>query len=400
MTFLRTVVFVPVLYLLIVLTAHAEGVRAPFPVLPDYLVPTVDPESGLTFTRISKPGVLGHGLKCGAAYCRHRYSSSQAWNADQSLLLLSKGCGGYCFLDGQTYQPLFFRPQSQDCEWLPNQAEQMICGGDNGLTLWSPRTDTAETLFSSNEYKDFRLGPGKGNPSLDGQRIVVRAENSHGATVAFIYDLVSRSKLPDVDLSRLPGANNYCSISPLGQKVVCIQTLTSGVQQVHIFDESGMLLQSWLENHRPGHGDMTIGDDGTEYMVGISKSTPDKYRVIKRRLDNGDVTTLTNYGEATHVSMRAIRNTNWAFVSFEGDPAEVARHPKWAPFGRQIVALALDGSSEVRLVADTRNIKVDYVSEAHGSPSPDGSQIIWASNWGIPGGPVYAFVTQMPSLAE
>jgi hypothetical protein len=370
------------------------------PSLPGYLVAVKDPVSGLTFTRITKPGNLGEGVKCGTDYCGHRYSSAQAWNSDQTLLLIASGCSGLCFFDGHTYSPLFFRARSGNCEWHPRSPEQMICVGDHDIRLWTPRIDADSVLFKTTDYKNLQLGPGKGNPSRDGERIAVRAVTNIGAMVAFVFDIRRRVKYPDIDLSRLPGTNGYCTIAPLGEKVVCFQSLPDGTQQTFIFSVNGELLQSWLENHRPGHGDITLGSDGSEFMVGISKSPPDKYQVIKRRLDDGTVTPLTAYGEATHVSLRATDREGWAFVSYEGDPAEVATHPKWAPYSRQIIALALDGSEEVRRIAETYNVKSDYHSEAHGSPSPDGSQIIWSSNWGNPGGPVYEFVTQIPWLAD
>jgi WD40 repeat protein len=370
------------------------------PALPEYLVQVKDPVSGLAFTRITKPGKLGEAIECGEDYCGHRYSSAQAWNADQSLLLIASGCSGLCFLDGQTYKPLFFRASPGNCEWHPLNPDQMICVNDRDIRLWTPRTDTHTVLFTTNLYSQLQFGPGKGNPSRDGTRIAVRALTKSGALVVFVYDLRTRIKYRDFDLSRLPGKNGYCTITPAGESVVCSQTLPDDIQQTFILSKDGQLSQSWLEKHRPGHGDMTIGADGIEIMVGISKSEPDKYHVIKRRLDNGVVTSLLPYGEATHVSLRANNHHGWAIVSYEGDPKEIARHPKWAPFGRQIIALALDGSGRVRPIAQTNNVKVDYHSETHASPSPDGSQIIWSSNWGVPGGTVYEFVTQVPWLGE
>ncbi len=364
--------------------------------LPEYLVEAKDPVSGLMFKRVTKPGDLGNGVECSEKNCGHRYSSAQAWNADQSLLLISSGCSGLCFFDGRTYSPLFFRARSDNCEWLPDNPEHMICVGDRDIRLWAPRADVDTLIFRSDVHKDLQLGPGKGNPSLDGSRIAVRASTGDGKFVVFVYDLNKREKFPDIDLSSLPGRNGYCTIAPLGEKVVCFQTLADETQQTFILSKEGQLLQSWLENHRPGHGDMTVGADGAEIMVGISKSKPDKYQVISRRLDNGLVTKLLPYGEATHVSLRAIANNGWAIVSYEGDPEEVASHPKWAPYSRQVVAVALDGSGRVRPIARTNNIKNDYHSETHASPSPDGTQIIWSSNWGKPDGRVYEFVTQVP----
>src|SRR5690242_10444282 len=67
--------------------------------LPGYLSETTDPWSGMVLVRITEPGILGLAGVCGKKYCTHRYSSAQAWNADQSLLLIVNGCGGMCFLD-------------------------------------------------------------------------------------------------------------------------------------------------------------------------------------------------------------------------------------------------------------------------------------------------------------
>jgi hypothetical protein len=162
----------------------------------------------------------------------------------------------------------------------------------------------------------------------------------------------------------------------------------------------GNLVQSWTEHHRPGHGDMTVDDDGHEVYVGISKSIPDIYQVIKRRLDDGRVTALAPYGEAQHASMRAIRRPGWVFLSYAGDPLALAGHPQVAPFAQEVIALKIDGSGEFRRIAHTINAPSDYWSETHASPSPDGSQVIWSSNWGKKGGPVFDFVSRFDWLAE
>jgi hypothetical protein len=88
------------------------------------------------------------------------------------------------------------------------------------------------------------------------------------------------------------------------------------------------------------------------------------------------------------------------FLSYGGTPAEVSQHPDWAPYAQQVIALRTDGSGEVRRIVDTRNAHFDYWSETHASPSPDGSQVIWSSNWGVPGGSVYDFVTRVEWPSE
>ncbi|MER9920513.1 MULTISPECIES: hypothetical protein [unclassified Mesorhizobium] len=363
--------------------------------LPGYVRQTRDPWSGMVFARITRPGVLGRAGVCGKKYCTHRYSSAQAWNADQSLLLIANGCGGLCFLDGQTYLPLFHRNRATECEWHPTDPELMICVGGRQIATWAPRTDHEDVVFASGAYSNLKFGPNKGNPSRDGSRIAVRATNNDGRAVVFGYDLKQRRKFPDIDLAEFPGTTGSCSISPLGINIVCSQQLPDGIEASFVFSIDGILRQKWMEHHRPGHGDMTVDSDGSEIYVGISKSDPDKYQVIKRRLADGKATSLMKYGEAMHASLRSLGRPGWVFLSYGGTPAELSQHPDWAPYAQQVIALRLDGSGEVRRVADTHNAPFDYWSETHASPSPDGSQVVWSSNWGVPGGPVYDFVSRV-----
>jgi len=373
----------------------AQVVLAPSMDLPGYLVPTVDASIGTTFVRVTTPErPLGNGLTCKRSYCTHRYSSAQAWNADQTLLLIVNGCNGLCFLDGQTYAPLFQRQRSgSECEWHPQDPELMICVGGQRISRWAPRNNREEVIFDLEGYRGLQFGPSKGNPSWDGNRIAVRAMTQQGGLVAFAVDLSIRQKFPDIDLARLPGKNSYCGISPLGRYIFCQQVdLTD---QAFVLDIDGSLIQSWTEHHRPGHGDMTVDGDGSEVYVGISKSNPDKYQVIKRRLSDGLVTPLAPYGEAQHASARAIRRPGWVILSYAGNPPAQAQRLRAAPFAQEVIALKIDGSGKFRRVAHTINAPSDYRSETHGSPSPDGSQIIWSSNWGRRGGPVFDFVSRL-----
>jgi hypothetical protein len=364
--------------------------------LPGYLAPVVDASLGTTLVRVTTPeSPMGNGMVCKRSYCTHRYSSAQAWNADQSLLLIVNGCNGLCFLDGHTYAPLFRRQRGGECEWHPQDPELMICVAGRRISRWAPRSNAEDVILETEAYRELQFGPYKGNPSWDGNRIVVRAIGQQGTLVAFAMDLSDRRKFPDIELARIPGKNSYCGISPLGKYIFCQQSLIDFTDQAFVFSIEGDLLQSWTEHHRPGHGDMTVDAGGDEVYVGISKSAPDKYQVIKRRLQDGQVTALAPYGEAQHASMRAIRRPGWVFMSYAGAALAPAGGKKVAPFAQEVIALKIDGSGEFRRIAHTRNAPYDYWSETHGSPSPDGSQVIWSSNWGQRGGPVFDFVSRI-----
>lgn len=376
--------------------SNAEVIAAPAMHWPDYLQPVIDPVFQIPFTRVTNPGgPKKAGVLCGRAYCTHRYSSAQAWNADQSLLVITNGCFGMCFLDGKTYEPLFARKMPSACEWHPRDAALMICVHDNNIATWAPRSNAVTLIWQSEDYLGLEFGPGKGLPSNDGTRLALRARNKVGEKVAFAYDIAAGRKFPDIKLAGLSGENNSVSISPSGRYMMFMQNAVDGVEQSYVFEVDGTMVQHWTDHHRPGHGDMTLDVDGSDVYVGVSKSDPDKFHIIKRRLEDGKITDLVPYGDGNHVSTRNINRPGWAFVSYSGNYFETYRNPEWAPFYQEVVAVRIDGSGEIRRIAQTRNADHDYWSETHASVSPDGTQIIWSSNWGRAGGPVADFVSQI-----
>ena len=365
---------------------------------PAYLVPVRDPAFGTTFVRITAPGLrLGEGVRCNERYCTHRYSSSQAWNADQSLLVLQNGCDGACFFDGRSYRPLFHRDMTNECEWHPTDPALMICVADQAVYLWEPRSGQITALIPLDGFHQAQFGPYQGNPSASGERIVVRALDGRGRLVAFAVDVRSGALHPPILLDSLPGKNNSCTISATGLYIVCAQTEGDDRETLHIYTADGALVQHWEENHRPGHGDLTLDADGQDVYVGVSKSEPDLFHVIKRRLSDGRITDLLPYGQISHVSLRNTSRPGWAFLTFTGTRADVEGTPGngKASFFQEIVALRIDGSGELRRLVQTRNAPADYWSETHASPSPDGSRVIWSTNWGLPGGSVSDYVAEV-----
>jgi hypothetical protein len=262
--------------------ATAHVVAMPPMTYPDYLQTVTDPSFGTPFTRVTDPGQeMLPGVACELAYCTHRYSSSQAWNADQSLRSIVNGCSGVCFLDGSTYAPLFHRTIPNECEWHPLDPALMICVSGDEIYTWNPQSDVRTAVYTFDGYQNLQFGPYKGNPSKDGTRLVVRATNQDGTLVAFAYDMSTLRKYPDIDLTDLSGRNGNCTISPSGRYVFCANETFDGTDIAYVFTVDGVQLQHWTEHHRPGHGDMTIDTDGSDVYVGISKANPDKYHIIK-----------------------------------------------------------------------------------------------------------------------
>ena len=360
---------------------------------PGYLQRALDPVLGTSFVKVTDPGNgQSTALPCRQEYCRHRYSSSQAWNADQSLLLIRHGCDGFCFLDGRTYEAKFRRRESAQCEWSPRDSELMICVSEQKVYTWAPNSNVRSNVAYFREFRKLGFGFNKGNPSNDGLRIVVVAAKGSGELKAFAYDIKDRKRYGLIDLPVDNGRMTNCSISASGKLIYCTRNI-AGRLEAFVYTLKGEQVQHWTEHHRPGHGDLALDEDGSDIYVGVSKSGPDRLRVIKRRLSDGAVTILSGRSHAQHVSARNIHLPGWVFVTFSGSRDEM--RGSFEPYYQEVVALRTNGGGETRRLARTRSVRHDYRSEAHGSPSPDGSRIIWASNWGVAGGPVASYVSRV-----
>ena len=87
--------------------------------------------------------------------------------------------------------------------------------------------------------------------------------------------------------------------------------MDDGTEVAYIFTVDGVQVQHWTEHHRAGHGDMAIDEDGSDVYVGISKADPDKWHVIKRRLEDGRVTDQAPARYGTH-ARREYQRPGWA----------------------------------------------------------------------------------------
>ncbi len=361
---------------------------------PGYLQSYIDPVFGSKITRITGEAgdpIQGIDRIRWPEIARHGYSKRPAWNADGSLLLLER-CGGLV-LDGNTYRPLFIPERPGDCRWHPTKPDRMVFASDRTIGTFDVRTGAKEVIGRFPEYSRLLIGPGEGNLSADGNRVAV-AGIRDGRLVGFVYDLQRQMQYSDIDFCRVgltvksdgvPAYMDWISISAGGEFVVIngrmdapVDNGREGLDRTLVLNLKGQpVTEMWTEYGRPSHYDMTVDEAGDEVAVGVSKSRPDQGRVIKRRLRDGQVTVLTPGGYASHISTRNTQRPGWAYVTYQ------ARGER-GPYRDEIVAVRLDGSMRVERLAHLHTRKTDYVTEAHGVPSPDGRKALWATNWGSP----------------
>ncbi len=349
---------------------------------------------GTKITRVTgDPGTAiittdGKNIGTWGERARHHYSKDQVWNADQSLIILDRhdGTPNPVYLDGYTYKPLSLYKAPGEDRWHPTQPDIRIYVAGNEIGTFNIRTGKKVFSKTFSGYAGFQFGPSEGNPSFDGNWLAVLATNPSGSQVAFAYNFQTDTKYPDIPISYRVGS---LTISPKGTYIVVngdgigVSSLNSrnNEDQTQAYDLQGNKVGPlWEEYGRPSHFDLTIDNDGSEIGVGVSKSSPDSGKLIKRRITDGRVTVLAP--GASHTSTRNYQRPGWAYAS---NPA--------SPYTNEIIAVKLDGSMVERFGYIPNN-KTDYYAEPHASPSHDGKKVIIASNWNLGSRPISAYVVE------
>ncbi len=364
---------------------------------PDYLNTEVDPTFRTKITRIvgnpgepipnsnNEPSL--NGLVWPSEQLRHGYSKREPWNCDQSMIYLDRlsvGSSKKLWLDGETYEPLFARVKpATRVRWSQTEPHIMYYITNEFIGRWDVVEDTMHPAVTFSGYSDCTFGDGKGNFTNDGKKVAIYAKRkSDSHRVIFVANVESGTKENDIDASDANKINN-CTISPLGNYIVAIGDYGLGSDRVRVYDASnGSILWTETKYGRPSHMDTQIDQNGDEVIVGIDKSN--KGKIIKRKLSDGEVTTLAD-GYGSHASGRAIKRIGWTFVTYQN------RTSTSYTYINEIVAVKLDGTRNERICHIHSN-RFTYVAESHGAPSPDGLRVMFASDWDSGTYPVQSYV--------
>ena len=319
---------------------------------PGYLQSITDPTFGTTITRITDESMnLGN-----ARYMQHHYSKDQPWNHDMTLIKLNDT---NAILDATTYQ-IFKRPSNiGETRWSTVDPNIMFYTLGNQFRKWNVRTDVTTVLHTFPEG-NISIGDNEGNISIGDRYVVFNV-----GTLAIVYDIVTdvviaKKDLGPIDWATISQSGNYVVVRPEPQ--------TLGVL---VYDHNLNFPRKIF--NKGEHGDCAYDAAGNEVYIQMCP-------VQFARLDNGQVTSL-GISMCGHLSTRNYRRPGWVSVDDGSSNGE-------------IFAVKLDGSKTVERFVHTRTSRATYDAEAKGVFSPDGSKVMFNSDWGS--GTVYAYVAEMP----
>ncbi|NRD21470.1 T9SS type A sorting domain-containing protein [Winogradskyella eckloniae] len=345
---------------------------------PDYLSGVTDPSfPSTTIVRISDAAPGG--------YITPMYSTIQAWNANESLLILYSNANGHQLLNGTDYTLI-----RNLTDVSPDDIETIIWHFTNPELLYyhenstddfieyNAVTQTKTTLFNFNTISGCNEGISLGNNiqmmSWDSDVVGFRCGNS-----SVYYYRISTSTLTEFNISDVA----YTAPMPFPSGNLFFH-------QGNVYDINGDFVRSFnvsgLEHSCLGK--LSNGDDAY-FAIGfeVGPNGGCQGTLVAHNATNGNcfpVTPTSDYGypqSGTHISSLAHKNTEggWVAVSMMGYDLDGQDLLDQELF----IAKVNENDANVYRVAHHRSDEedVDYFGEPHVTISPSGTRLLFGSDW-------------------
>ncbi|MBO0593573.1 hypothetical protein I2486_19415 [Cellulophaga sp. E16_2] len=363
---------------------------------PNYLETIVDPSFGTIIRRISNAGDGG--------VIKPMYSTIQAWNADETKMILYDQTNGvHQLLDGMSYA--FIRNlddvRPDDVEqlfWDFNDADVLyyLDANTDDFIKYSISSSTKTILVNLKEISGcdgtITMGSDVQMMSWDSDVIGFRCNNDNTYSYRFSTQELTRFNLDDV---------NYAAVMPAPSGTLFYHKVSS-------YDTNGNFVAR-LNKSKPEHsclGQMTDGTD-TDYSVSFNGGPNGgcEGNIIAFNLNTGEclpvIAEAMGYDypkSGTHISAVAHKNPGWiaaSMIGYDEDGQALLDQ-------ELVIAHVAPGSVDVYRIGHHRadEDQFDYWGEPHAVISPTGTRVLFGSDWSgsEDGKSVESYVVELPSF--
>jgi hypothetical protein len=365
----------------------------------------------------------------------------QAWNADQSLIMLN--AGDYIILDASTFQVVHTMDLGQTGNegaprWSPtdpyvlyyldfnkSSCSQAAALMRYRLILDAPISQGRELVRCFTEYTRFLRDQSHEELSDDGRFIALMGLKSTSTNKwgyiaeGFVYDLVNDVKYAALEIPVNPQvgprACDHIRVAPSGRYVLL--QCAPGVERFHGLEAYTLEMQYLGKVHAGnGQGDVTRDADGNDVAVidNVNNAAlfTDKHYIVKARIPDGhdaatrgDLTATVkllalDWSLIGDVSCRNLRAPEWCAVSTYATQTGVKNGLQ--PFEDEIFKLylgSLDTAPNVERLAHHRSSPLGVPgrdlctnfnpwAQPNATANRDGTQILYATNWRQPCDPL------------
>lgn len=377
----------------------------------------IEPMNGLKLWRITNAAV---GQACIPAY-----STVQAFNADESLMILyhttpaRSGSAGHHLYSGKPpfgyIKQLPISPiDIEQFYWHPSDPDILIYNGtDFTITKYQVSTGVKTKLKQWPTNTAYEYADSHGSPSLDGKFIIgLKVQSNNLATIYHLdTDTPTAIVRGGANTQPLPSGWAGPDVAPSGKFAYWHGDVYDGQFQ-HVRRLSINHDQSEVE-----HADCGRYADGRDFYATVSFDDFNGYSglpnaksigsLVIHDLDTGNFKVVigpeTGYPytpSGTHISCKSFQALGWVTLSSTGDPAGQDL------LDNELYTVNVGAPETVYRLAHTRTFAQNstrgdlaYWAEAHPSMSPKGTYIIFGSDWGDSGS-VDTYLLVLPPLGS
>lgn len=365
---------------------------------PEYLQTITDPSFGTTIRRISNAG-SGNVIK-------PMYSTIQAWNADETLMILyDQSKGKHQLLNGMTYEFIRFLD-----DIVPDDLEQIFWDFNDSDILYYMNPNSTDFIKYSiaNKTKTVIINLatisgctgniGSGNDvqmmSWDSDKIGFRCNND----TAYYYS-ISSNTITAFNISDI----NYTAPMPTASG-------TLFYHETDVFNENGQL-EKTLNKSNVEHACLgkLVGGNDALFSVAFAEGPQGGClgNIIAHDLTTGEcfpvISETLGYDypkTGTHISAVAHKNPGWiaaSMIGYEEDGKSLLDQ-------ELIVARVEKNNVAVYRIAHHRadENEFDYWGEPHAVISPTGTRVLFGSDWSgaDDGDSVDSYVVELPDFTN
>ncbi len=324
-------------------------------------------------------------------YPHHEYAKIQPWNADATMYKFYS----MAIYDATNYHKIRDLPGSEiwPSYWSNTDPDKIWSFRQNGdIRYYRISTDSvyrAGHIYLSDsaqtDYQVVMLGPGEGNMDRN-DRFVALACHAGADLDVVIYDLqadsvVVRHRFAGAwgdSTQTYPRYVDWVSVSQSGQYtgIMWDHNTTSdtlpfnGHYGVEIYRTQDMQFLRRIAGYG-NHGDFGYDTQGNEVFVQFAGPTGTLNMYYLDHLERVELSDNADFGGEGHISCRNLQRPGWAYVSQD----EQAR-------SGTIVAVRLDTTERVEFFGHHFSTAVSYLKSPMPVPSPDGTQVMFKSDFG------------------